>query len=119
MAYADLPERYQPPAVRLRAAGIAAALTNLATADRPRSEKESAIGQFIANQDQGQDGSVNDLMRTVIELGGDEGQVNKARYMIETARRVFQSEIYQLADEIQYAAERQAAIDLGLEYRVF
>lgn len=118
MAYSDIPAAYQPKAVRHLAGTIATALTQMATANRPRADKEATINEYIAAKDQGQEGTANDLMRIVIERSSDSAHINKAKYMLQTARAVFHSEIIEMGDQARNAGERQAAIDLGLLYYV-
>ena len=81
MAYADLPDKYQPPAVRARAAGIAHYLTSIALANHPNSERRRLLEKYVADHKAEQEGRVNDLLRTVVEHDGDAGILNKARYM--------------------------------------
>ena len=116
MAYADLPEQYQPPAVRARAEGIALYLTNIALSDRPQSERKKLLEKYVADHEAEQEASVNDLLRTVVEQDGNASVLNKARYMLETARLVFNSEVAALAANPQQSGERQTIVNLGLQY---
>ena len=118
MAYADLPEKCQPPAGRARAEGIAHYLTSIALADRPNSERKRLLEKYVADHEAEQEDRVNDLLRTVVEHDGDAGILNKARYMLETARLVFNSEVPAFAGSPQQSGERQTIVNLGLEYFV-
>lgn len=116
MAYADIPEKYQPPAVRSRADAIAATLTDLDTASRTETEKDQLFAEFVENQNNKLDGCLNELIKAVIERGGDSGQIKKARAMIEMARIGLPSEMLTISQAACEAAELQAAVSLGLEY---
>ena len=72
----------------------------------------------MADHEAEQDRRVNDLLRTVVEQDGNASRINKARYMLETARLVLNSEVPALAGNPQKAGERQTVVNLGLEHFV-
>ena len=116
MSYENIPSRYQPNAVRARASTIAQAITEMALSDQPRSETDQRLRRYIADLDQEQDEHAANLLRVVIERGGDASREAKASYMIRIARSVAYAEVPELSQQAQAAGQRQSATDLGLEY---
>ena len=118
MPYEDIPSRYQPYAVSTRASSIAQAITGMVLSDKPRAEIDLLLQRYIADLNQQQEEHAANLLRIVIEQGGDAGREAKASYMLRIARSVAYAEVPELSQQAQAAGQRQAATDLGLEYFV-
>ena len=103
MPYQNIPSRYQPNAVRARASTIAQAITEMALSDQPRSETDQRLRRYIAGLDQEQDEHAANLVRVVIEQGGDASREAKASYMIGIARSVAYAEVPELSQQAQAA----------------